>query len=113
MSIFLKNQRAQEILDKFNTDIAAKLVKTWIRSGTVNYVHDTTQWKDAAYFHAAVETEGVRLTLLAKSGQKVTRACYAELHGSMTYAMIYHCWGKVYAISVTEDPRDGDTPLSV
>ena len=93
MAVYFKTDNAASLLQKFDERIEQKeprgKITTW-KKREGYYTHKAEDWKEKAFFKAAVDAGQLRFNIIRPQGEKIAVDVYGYYHGHLVETFLNH-----------------------
>ena len=101
MSIYVKTENPQLLVDRIKECIDNHSIDTWVCDSDGDFTHSVEQWKFRAWIRPHVESERVVFAILCRNDKNLSVAEYAVYHGRFVEMLLCHFDKVCQSIDVT------------
>lgn len=90
MAIYIKTEKASDLLGKIKKSIDDGSIATWKYDEDGDFYHSPDQWNRSGWLRPHVESDGLVFGLLGPKDETMSTLNYAIYHGRFTEMLLNH-----------------------
>ena len=102
MAVYIKTEKANELLGKLRKAIDEDKISTWKYDDDGDFYHSPEQWKYNGWFHPYTEESYLVFGIIGQKNEDMSTLTYAIYHGRFIEMMLNHFdseFDKIFASS--------------
>lgn len=89
MAVYIKTEKASELLGKIKKNIDDEKIKTWKYDDDGDFYHTPDQWNYSGWLHPVVTDKFLILGIIKPKDETMSTMTYAVYHGRFIEMMLY------------------------